>query len=193
MEAERSKLVDGVAEGSASTVRRMSDASISELANGVLSGLKTVGGVVMRIMDTFLDIFAGTSVAEIVVGAQASVQGVVDGAIASVMGIGNITIKDAVLALVSLLTTVVKVLFALLSAIVKVASGKGVDDWAMAATGAVEHEATRLMAQASATAFDITHRSFAELGDAVGHFSHDVGRFMVESVDTVAIGSQIVS
>lgn len=178
---------------STNSIKMISDGSLTDLANGGLSALKEIGGGLLKILDAILMSFAGTSVEGIIASAQASAQGVMNGALESLSAFGSLTIKEAAQALASLLVMVAKVLFGILTAVIKVTSGKGLDEWATAATGALEQEASKLMAQASSEAYALTHASIAELTEAVGHFSHNVGSLMVESVSVLGVAVDIVS
>lgn len=176
-------IYDG-AEKAASTVRASTgDASLMDLANGVLKGLAIVGGVLAKILDALLQTFAGTSVGQIVASAQASVQGVLDGAVNTVTSLGNVTLKEAVQALVTLFIASVKVLFSVLSAVVKIASDKGVDDWAIGASSTIQEEAGRLLAQAGDVAYDLSHSSVVDLSDGIVKFAGDAGALMLQSLE----------
>ena len=176
-------IYDG-AEKAGSAVRAgTGDASLIDLANGVLKGLAIVGGVLAKILDALLQTFAGTSVGQIVVSAQASVQGVLDGAVNTVTSLGHVTLKEAVQALVTLFIASVKVLFSVLSAVVKIASDKGVDDWAIGASSTIQEEAGRLMAQASDVAYDLSHSSVVDLSDGIVQFAGDAGALMLQSLE----------
>ena len=176
-------IYDG-AEKAGSAVRAgTGDASLIDLANGVLKGLAIVGGVLAKILDALLQTFAGTSVGQIVVSAQASVQGVLDGAVNTVTSLGHVTLKEAVQALVTLFIASVKVLFSVLSAVVKIASDKGVDDWAIGASSTIQEEAGRLMAQAGDVAYDVSHSSVVDLSDGIVQFAGDAGALMLQSLE----------
>ena len=170
------------AEKAVSTVQS-GDTSLVDLAEGVLKGLAIVGGVLAKILDALLQTFAGTSVGQIVASAQASVQNVLDGAVNTVTSIGNITLKDAAQGLVTLFIATVKVLFSVLSAVVKVASDKGIDEWAIGASTAIQDAAGDLLAQAGDAAYDLTHSNVVDLGDAVVHFAGDAGALMLQSLE----------
>lgn len=170
------------AEKAVSTVQA-GDVSLVDLAEGVLKGLAIVGGVLAKILDSLLQTFAGTSVGQVVASAQASVQNVLDGAVNTVTSIGNITLKDAAQGLVTLFIATVKVLFSVLSAVVKVASDKGIDDWAIGASNAIQDAAGDLLAQAGDAAYDLTHSNVVDLGDAVVHFAGDAGALMLQSLE----------
>ena len=154
-----------------------------DLANGVLKGLAIVGGVLAKILDALLQTFAGTSVGQIVASAQPSVQGVLDGAVNTVTSLGNVTLKEAVQALVTLFIASVKVLFSVLSAVVKIASDKGVDDWAIGASSTIQEEAGRLLAQAGDVAYDLSHSSVVDLSDGIVKFAGDAGALMLQSLE----------
>ena len=170
------------AEKAVSTVQA-GDVSLVNLAEGVLKGLAIVGGVLAKILDALLQTFAGTSVGQVVASAQASVQNVLDGAVNTVTSIGNITLKDAAQGLVTLFIATVKVLFSVLSAVVKVASDKGIDEWAIGAGNAIQDAAGDLLAQAGDAAYDLTHSNVVDLGDAVVHFAGDAGALMLQSLE----------
>ena len=170
------------AEKAVSTVQS-GDTSLVDLAEGVLKGLAIVGGVLAKIFDALLQTFAGTSVGQIVASAQASVQNVLDGAVNTVTSIGNITLKDAAQGLVTLFIATVKVLFSVLSAVVKIASDKGIDEWAIGASTAIQDAAGDLLAQAGDAAYDLTHSNVVDLGDAVVHFAGDAGALMLQSLE----------
>ena len=176
-------IYDG-AEKAGSVVRAgTGDASLLDLANGVLKGLAIVGGVLAKILDALLQTFAGTSVGQIVAGAQASVQGILDGAVNTVTSLGNVTLKEAVQALVTLFIASVKVLFSVLSAVIKIASDKGVDDWAIGASSTIQEEAGRLLAQAGDVAYDLSHSSVVDLSDGIVKFAGDAGALMLQSLE----------
>lgn len=176
-------IYDG-AEKAGSAVRAgTGDASLIDLANGVLKGLAIVGGVLAKILDALLQTFAGTSMGQIVASAQASVQGVLDGAVNTVTSLGHVTLKEAVQALVTLFIASVKVLFSVLSAVVKIASDKGIDDWAIGASSTIQEEAGRLMAQAGDVAYDLSHSSVVDLSDGIVQFAGDAGALMLQSLE----------
>jgi len=176
-------IYDG-AEKAGSAVRAgTGDATLIDLANGVLKGLAIVGGVLAKILDALLQTFAGTSVGQIVVSAQASVQGVLDGAVNTVTSLGHVTLKEAVQALVTLFIASVKVLFSVLSAVVKIASDKSVDDWAIGASSTIQEEAGRLLAQAGDVAYDLSHSSVVDLSDGIVQFAGDAGALMLQSLE----------
>ena len=176
-------IYDG-AEKAGSVVRAgTGDASLMDLANGVLKGLAIVGGVLAKILDALLQTFAGTSVGQIVAGAQASVQGILDGAVSTVTSLGNVTLKEAVEVLVTLFIASVKVLFSVLSAVIKIASDKGVDDWAIGSSSTIQEEAGRLLAQASNAAYDLSHSSVVDLSGDIVKFAGDAGALMLQSLE----------
>lgn len=176
-------IYDG-AEKAGSAVRAgTGDATLIDLANGVLKGLAIVGGVLAKILDALLQTFAGTSVGQIVASAQASVQGVLDGAVNTVTSLGHVTLKEAVQALVTLFIASVKVLFSVLSAVVKIASDKSVDDWAIGASSTIQEEAGRLLAQAGDVAYDLSHSSVVDLSDGIVQFAGDAGALMLQSLE----------
>lgn len=170
------------AEKAVSTVQA-GDVSLVDLAEGVLKGLAIVGGVLAKILDALLQTFAGTSVGQVVASAQASVQNVLDGAVNTVTSIGNVTLKDAAQGLVTLFIATVKVLFSVLSAVVKVASDKGIDEWAIGASNAIQDGAGDLFAQAGDATYDLTHSNVVDLGGAVVHFAGDAGALMLQSLE----------
>ena len=176
-------IYDGVEKAGSAVRAGTGDASLIDLANGVLKGLAIVGGVLAKILDALLQTFAGTSVGQIVVSAQASVQGVLDGAVNTVTSLGHVTLKEAVQALVTLFIASVKVLFSVLSAVVKIASDKGVDDWAIGASSTIQEEAGRLMAQAGDVAYDVSHSSVVDLSDGIVQFAGDAGALMLQSLE----------
>lgn len=176
-------IYDG-AEKAGSAVRAgTGDATLIDLANGVLKGLAIVGGVLAKILDALLQTFAGTSMGQIVASAQASVQGVLDGAVNTVTSLGHVTLKEAVQALVTLFIASVKVLFSVLSAVVKIASDKSVDDWAIGASSTIQEEAGRLLAQAGDVAYDLSHSSVVDLSDGIVQFAGDAGALMLQSLE----------
>ncbi len=176
-------IYDG-AEKAGSVVRAgTGDASLLDLANGVLKGLAIVGSVLAKILDALLQTFAGTSVGQIVANAQASVQGVLDGAVNTVNSLGHVTLKEAAQALVTLFIASVKVLFSVLSAVVKIASDKGVDDWAIGASSTIQEEAGRLLAQAGDAAYDLSHSSVVDLSGDIVKFAGDAGALMLQSLE----------
>mmetsp|Transcript_155 Transcript_155/g.400 ORF Transcript_155/g.400 Transcript_155/m.400 type:complete len:406 (-) Transcript_155:207-1424(-) len=167
----------------AATTAQVGDASLTDLADGVLKGLAIVGGVLAKILGSLLQTFAGTSVGQVVASAQASVQGVLDGAVNTVTSLGNVTLKEAVQALVTLFIASVKVLFSVLSAVVKVASDKGIDEWAIGASSSIQEEAGKLLAQAGDVAYDLSLSSVVDLSDGIVNFAGDAGALMLQSLE----------
>jgi len=187
-----------IADASSSVTRTLdavADTSVYELAQNVVTGLQAVGNFLFDVLETLLETTTGTTLAEVLTRAQASVAGVVDTAVQNALdtfkGIGQMNISDAAESLVALVTMVAKVLFALLSVIVKTTSGKGINEWALTASGMVEQKASALTAQASATAADLSQKSLNELSTMVVGFSQDVGQLMAGSLQ--ALGNPAVA
>jgi hypothetical protein len=189
------KVASGVAAGGTAAVQTVGEKSIADLGADVVSGLQVVGHSMENGINMILsqiDYEHDTTVRSIVSGAQHSVDEAVNGAISSIMttldNIGNITLEQLASSFIQLLVTVVKFVFVVVSAIIQMLSGRGLDEWTMATIGAVEREATSLSTQASTALYDATHTSLADLGTSVGHFSHDVGQLVVQTIGILGQG-----
>lgn len=186
--------------GTSSTVKTVGDQSLSDVANGVVEGIKFMGGLLVKLLDLILDKLGGTNVAQLVHSAQTSVSTVIDGAtqsaITTINDIGNMTIAQAVQNLVALIIAVSNLLLTVLNAVIKLLSGKEASEWALAATSALNHQANQLTAQASAISYDLTHKSLGELSSSIGDFSQQVGNELVSNIgslnDVISSGSQAV-
>jgi hypothetical protein len=178
-----------IAAGTTSTVKTVGEKSLSDVADGVLAGIKFMGSILVQLLDAILSRFGGSSVGQIIQSTQASITSVIDNATHSVVqtvnDIGNMTMSEVLQNLVGLIIAVSNILLTVLNAVVKLLSGKDASDWALASTHAISDKATELTALASHTAYDLTHKSFTELTASIGDFSNHVGSELVTTIGTL--------
>ena len=197
LEAEKSNIIAGTT----ATVNEVRVKSLTELANGVVDGIQTMGSLFLQVLNEILHDLGGTSVAKLVESAQMSINTLVnssvDYVVATLNDIGHMSMAQVVQSLVSLILLVSKIVFVVVNAVIKIFSGKEITDWSLAATGAVEQKASILAAQANTAAIDLSHKSLMELSSMVGEFSHEAGRQIALSMsilnDVVTGGSQLAA
>jgi hypothetical protein len=191
LEAEKSAII----QTTTATAESVGKETISDLADGIMYGLKTIGAFLSQVLDAILKELAGTTMGELIQIAQQSVDTAISGAVNSVTttlnDFGNMTMTQLVQAFIAMLVTVSKFLFTVLNEVVKLVSGKEASEWALAASGTINQKTGELTAQAASTATDLTHKSLAELSTNVGAFSQDIGKQVVASVGV--LGDAVVT
>lgn len=163
--------------------------SLHDIAISVSHSLQTLGGLVLKVLDLFLDAFGKTSCAAILQTLQASVNTVIQDANQSVDQtmdrILHMSVTEVLTGLTTVLITVSQSLLTVVNAVVKFLSGKNTGEWALVASSAVTSSANELSAQATNTAYDLTHKSVNELSLMINDFSHNVGHEIVTSLGTL--------
>jgi hypothetical protein len=169
------------------TVKSIGEASISDVAGSIVSGIKFIATIVLRLIDAILVKVGEPTVEQMIVTAKTSIQAVVDGATSAIVdtvtGIGNLTVKDILQGLIALLIAVSKLLLAIFNMLVKYLSGKGASEWVLDVSTFMNEQSKALISKASHTAYDLTHASFTELASSIGAFSQEIGSHLVSSVD----------
>lgn len=191
LEAEKNVII----QSTTATAESVGKETISDLVDGIIYGLKTIGAFLSQVLDTILKELAGTTMGELIQIAQQSVDTAISGAVNSVTStlndFGNMTMAQLVQAFIAMLVAVSKFLFSVLNEVVKLVSGREASEWALAASGTINQKASELTAQAASTTADLTHTSLAELGTNVGAFSQDIGKQVVASVGV--LGDAVVT
>ncbi len=185
LEAEKMQIT----QGASSTVKTIGDSSLTDIASSILTGIKFMGGILIKFFDLILNQIGGTSVSKIVQSAQTSVMTVIDNASHSVTttihDIGNMTIQQAIQNMIALIIAVANLLLTVVNAIVKLLSGKEASEWVLAATSTANQQAHDLSLLASNTAHDLTHKSLGELSASIGSFSQHVGNEIFTSIGSL--------
>lgn len=186
--------------GDTSALDKISQSSLEDLSSDVAGGIKLMGnslGQVLTAVDGTLQDNVGLTLSgttsSVVERAQISIAAVVNSATASITetiqhkihDIGSMTVTEVLQNLVTLLIVVSKLLFSILNTIVSLLSGKGMTEWAVATTGAIEQKAAALSMQAATAASDLTHKSLMDLTNSIAHYSQDVA----DGVTTMAVNS----
>lgn len=169
------------------TVKSIGEASISDVAVSIVSGIKLIATIMLKLIDAILVKVGEPTVEQMIVTAKTSIQTVVDGATSAVVdtvtGIGNLTVKDILQGLIALLIIVSKILLAIFNMLVKYLSGKGASEWVLDASTFMNEQSKALISKASHTAYDLTHASFTELASSIEAFSQEIGSHLVSSID----------
>lgn len=104
---------------------------------------------------------------------------------ATVNSVGDITVRDMITNLVSLVTLVVKVLFQLVSTLVAAASGKGINGWVDQTSAAIHQGALALQDQAEHFSSELSHQSLNEMVAMVDSYLHASTTYMAETATTL--------
>lgn len=104
---------------------------------------------------------------------------------ATVNSVGDVTIRDMVTSLVSLVTLVVKVLFQLVSTLVAAVSGKGIATWVDQTNASIHQGAMALQDQAHQFSNDLSHQSLNEMVAMVDSYLHASTTYMADTASTV--------
>jgi len=162
-----------------SSLSRFGASSLSDCAEGVLAGVKFIGGIVDQILDVVLQAFVGTSLEQVLLHAQNSVHSLVYGATNSVTStinaFGSMTVAEVLQNMIYLIIAVSKILVTVVNAVVKLISGKEATEWALVAVNSVNEQAHNLAAHADV----LSHKSFSELTASIAEFSQQVGHEVV--------------
>jgi hypothetical protein len=179
-----------ISDTTSNTVKTIGEASISDVAASVVSGIKFIAVLMLKLIDLILVKVGEPTVAQMMKSVQTSIQTVVDGATSAVVhtvtDIGNLTVKDILQGLISLLITVSKLLLTVFNMLVKYLSGKGASEWVLEASTLLNEQSKALINKASHTAYDLTHASFTELAASIGAFSQEIGSHLVSSIDVTS-------
>ncbi|CAJ1962591.1 unnamed protein product [Cylindrotheca closterium] len=163
---------------------------LHKLGNGMVDSMKSVSNNLLHFVEEMMkgskDGFSSSGLLQ---SAQESIQKIVDGGIESVMAtvnsVGDITIRDMITNLVSLVALVVKVLFQLVSTLVAAASGKGVTAWVDQSNAAIHQGALALQDQAEHFSNDLSHQSLNEMVAMVDSYLHASTTYMADTATTV--------
>ena len=168
-----------IVEGSNAVMSSVADASLSDIGNAAFSGIKFVGGIIVQFLDFIVGAVAGTSLAQVFGNLQTSVQSVIDNAshtvVNTINNLGNITLKEVLQSLVTLIITIADALLKVMNSLVYLISGADVSDWALQTTNTISEASAQLVSQVGATYHDVTHKSLSELASSIGDYSHHVG------------------
>lgn len=113
------------------------------------------------------------------------IAGGVEAILSTANGVGDITIRQMVQGVISLVVLVMKVLFQLVSTLVAAAGGKGISAWIEDTNIVVEQSFIELGSKANELASDMSHKSLNEMLSMVDSFLHQSTAYMAESVGTV--------
>ncbi|GFH45140.1 hypothetical protein CTEN210_01614 [Chaetoceros tenuissimus] len=178
-----------IAESSDSTVQALANTSLEDVGKSAISSIKYMGSVLEQVLNVILGTFANTSVHNLIESAQKSMDTMIHDATQSVTKtiteMGDITLRQVVQGLASLVVTVSKMLVIVINAVVKLVSGKDAGEWVLAASNSVTQQANELSSKAANAAYDFTHATFKELTLSMSDFSHHVGNEMLASVGTL--------
>ena len=178
-----------IVEHSTSTIRSVEQTRLSELGDIISHGIQMLANILYQGLDAVVVTFSGDNIGNHVTAAQTSIHNVVMGAISQIQNtfndVSHKTIADAAESFVALVVTVVQVLFRIISWVVLQLSGKGIPEWIHEATTAMETASHNLMSQILITGQELSQKSLAEIGEMVGYFMSEVGRFIVEVFETV--------
>lgn len=112
---------------------------------------------------------------------------------ATVNSVGDVTIRDMVTNLVSLVTLVVKVLFQLVSTLVAAFSGKEIAAWVDQTNVAIHQGGLALQDQAVHFSNDLSHHSLNEMVAMVDSYLHASTTYMAETASTVLSMGEMTS
>ena len=186
----------GVVEKTNVAMTSLREASLADFGDGVISAVKSTGGIILKFLDFILNAVAGTTFSAIFTNVYTSVTSVIDNAVHAVVStitnIGNMSIIEIIQHLMALVIAITDILLKIMNAMVYIISGKDGAEWALQATTSVNDATSHLLAQTSSTYDHVTHASMAELTHTLGEYSQYVGNellALVSSLNGVADGS----
>ena len=112
-----------------SSVSAFGDASLSDFGHAVVSSLQYIGEIFVKVIDSILNLVAGTSIEATLVAIQTSISATIDSASHSVVStlnaIGDISIRDVFNGILTLILMIGDILMKATNAAVYLVSGKG--------------------------------------------------------------------
>ena len=165
------------------------DLSISQVAEGMAHGLVNLGKTIVMVLNIIIEAISGESLADVVQKAQTAATDVAVSAAASIIRtihqIGEMTISEALTSIANLVIMVTTVLYRIFSGIVELITGRNVGEWGVMAAQSLEKEASHVMAAASSTATDLSHKSLTELVAMMGHFEQQATQTVMTTAHQV--------
>ncbi|KAL3772896.1 hypothetical protein ACHAWO_009649 [Cyclotella atomus] len=178
-------VVDGSKAASPTHVN-FADNSLSDIGHSILGGIKYIGGLMFQFLDWIITAVAGTSMSQIFGSVQTSISTLVDNASSAIVnvlnGLGNLTLKEILQALLTLILVVTDLTLKVMNALVYLLSGKDAGDWVLQANTAVHGYGDQLLA----TYQDVTHKSLGELATSIGDYSHHVGEELLAIMNSLS-------
>ncbi|KAL7520213.1 hypothetical protein ACHAWX_005815 [Stephanocyclus meneghinianus] len=188
----------GIAFGSnaaSSNQFNFADTTLSDVGDAIFGSIQFLGGILFQFLDWVIRAVVGTNLSQVLGKVQTSVASFIDNASSSVVNLldsfGDLTLKQLLQAFLTVLLVVVDMILKVTNAVVYLISGKDAGDWALQANTAIHTAGDQLLAQASSTYQDVTHKTFGELAGSIGDYSHHVGEellAMMTSLSTYAGG-----
>jgi len=167
------------------SVSPFGDASLSDFGHAVLSSLHYIGEMFLKVIDSILNLVAGTSIEATLVATQTSISTTIDNASHSVVStlnaIGDISIRDVFNGILTLILMIGDILLKATNAAVYLASGKDGAAWSLQAQASVHDASSYVASQYSS----FTHTSMSEFASLIGDYSNQVSDQLVALLNTL--------